>query len=134
MCIFITQLHAQLFLRQIQGCIQASECFVLCSHTVRSLNNDRIANGHMSTISSNTSLIAHTMGDIGYFLHYKEDSMGAAILVRYRKCSDFLFGSVLQSCRATVQSYICCVCWPERNRALSATHFRPFHKNFHFHL
>ena len=38
------------------------------------------------------------MGDIiGYFLHYKQDSLGAAFFIRYSKYSDFLFGSVLQT-------------------------------------
>ena len=51
---------------------------------------------HVSNIfqsrASNTSLIAQAMGDIRYF--YEKDFMGAAIVVRYSKRSEFLFASV----------------------------------------
>ncbi len=47
---------------------------------VHPLNNDYLENGQVSAISSNISIFAHEMGNIGYVL---KDYMGAAIFVRY---------------------------------------------------
>ncbi len=52
-----------------------------------------LANIHLSAITSNTSLIANVMGDIGYFLRFKKKTMDAAIFVRYSKRTNVLVGS-----------------------------------------
>ncbi len=59
-----------------------------------SLNDHFLANGHASPISSNISLIAHMMGDIGYSA---KDPMGVTIFVCYRKHSDLSFASIQQT-------------------------------------
>ncbi len=93
---------------------------------VRSLNDHRLANGHVSPMSSNTFLIAHAMGDVGYSLRYEKDPMGAAIFVRYSKHSDLSFASAQQTFAANsrsvehknganVQPNVRCVRWTERS-------------------
>ena len=61
-------------------------------------------NGNMSPKFSNSSLIAHAMGHIGYSLHYEKNSMGAAIFVRYNKHSDLAFASIHQTFAANSNS------------------------------
>ena len=61
----------------------SSKRFVFClqQQMFPSLNDDCLTNIHVSAISTNTPLIAHGMGDIGYICIMKKNSMGAATLM-----------------------------------------------------
>ncbi len=78
--------------------VQTSKRFFFClqQQTVPSLNDDHLTNGHMSAIFSNTALIAHARGDIGYFCIMKKTT-GPADFVRCSKCLDLSLGSVWQT-------------------------------------
>ncbi len=57
-----------------QGPVQPSEHFVFClqQQTVCALNDHCSANGHVSLINSNSSVIAQSLGDIEYFCVMKK--------------------------------------------------------------
>ncbi len=84
-------------------------------YSLHALNDHRLANGHVSPISSNNFPFSHAVGDIGYSLYYEKD-MGAATSVRYSKRSVRFKQWFSQVNGPDVQSNVRCVRWSERSR------------------
>ncbi len=78
------KLNYYIYTRRHMDPVQFSERFIFClqQQTVCALNDHCSGNCHVSLIYSNSSLIAHSLGDIEYFY-----PIGSAIFVRYSKPS-----------------------------------------------
>ncbi len=86
-----------------RGSVQYSERFVFClqQQTVCALNDHRSANGHVPLIYSDSSLIAHSLGDIQCFCVIKKTLWAPPFLFAIHSKSRANGANVQQNVRCT---------------------------------